>query len=65
MMKQSLNNELADWAFKYDAAENFCETLERFGLGNPGKCSSCGDYGCAETVGKFIDRVLGTDSIDE
>jgi hypothetical protein len=59
-MTKIQNKELENWAYKYDAAENLCETFERFGLGNSGKCSSCDDYGCTEAVSKFIDRITGT-----
>lgn len=49
----------------YDSIENFLDTLERFGLDNPAKCKSCDDYGCSDTLGGYINRVLKTDSINK
>lgn len=65
MMNKKPSDILQDWAFKYDSAENLCDTFERLGLGNSAWCLSCGDYGCANVMPGFIDRITKTESNNE
>ena len=56
MKKLPNNKELEKYAFRYSSLEGLCDTIERFGLGNPGKCTSCDDYGCSSAIDDYLNR---------
>lgn len=61
MKKKQFYDSLAQFAFKYDALENFCSTLKKFGIADKNMFKSDPEDGCSNEVSNYIDRIMNNE----